>query len=51
MILPDTEAGAWHAKRRVTALSDLKSKNTTTTVAPATREANRNGIISLTFTA
>jgi hypothetical protein len=51
MILPDIEAGALHSKRRVTAFSDLKSKNTTTIVALTTREANCNGIIRLTFTA
>jgi hypothetical protein len=51
MILPDIEAGALHAKRRVTAFPDLKSENTVTTATLITREANRNGIICLTFTA
>ena len=51
MILPDIGAGALHAKRRVTAFTDLKSKNMVTTAALITRDANRNGIICLTFTA
>ena len=51
MILPDTEAGVWHAKRRVTAFPDLKRKNTTMIAALITSEANRSGIIRLTFTA
>jgi hypothetical protein len=51
MILPDTEAGVWHAKRRVTALTDLKRKNTTKTAALFTWKANRSGIIRLTLTA
>jgi hypothetical protein len=51
MILPDIEAGALHAKRRVTAFPDLKSKNMVTTAALITRDANRSGIIRLTFTA
>ena len=50
-ILPDIEAGALHAGRRVTAFPDLKDQNTATTAAPIIREANRNGIIHLTFTA
>jgi hypothetical protein len=51
MILPDIEAGVLHAKRRVTAFLDTKSKNTATTAALIICEANRNGIILLTFTA
>ncbi len=51
MILPDIGAGALHAGRRVAAFLDLKSKNTVTTAALITREANRNGIIRLTLTA
>jgi hypothetical protein len=51
MILPDIEAGALHAGRRVAAFLDLKSKNTVTAAALITWEASRNGIICLTFTA
>jgi hypothetical protein len=51
MILPDTEAGVWHAKRRVTAFPDLKRKNTTAIAALITPEANHSGIIRPTFTA
>ncbi len=51
MILPDTEAGALHVKRRVTAFSDLKSQKAVTTAALITREANHDGIIHLTLTA
>jgi hypothetical protein len=51
MILPDIEAGASHAKRRVTAFLYLKSKNKVAIAAPIIREANRNGIIRLTLTA
>jgi len=51
MILPDIEAGASHAKRRVTVFPYLKSKNTVATATPITREANRDGIIRLTLTA
>jgi len=51
MILPDIEAGALHAKRRVTAFLYLKSKNTVATAALITRKANRDGIIRLTLTA
>jgi hypothetical protein len=51
MILPDIEAGALHAKRRVTAFPYLKSKNTVTTTALITREAIRDDIIRLTLTA
>jgi len=51
LILPDIEAGALHAKRRVTGFPDLKSENTITIAVLITREANRNGIIRLTVTA
>jgi hypothetical protein len=51
MILPDVEAGALHAERRVTAFPCLKSKNMVATATLITREANRNGIIRLTLTA
>jgi hypothetical protein len=51
MILPDIEAGALHAGRRVTAFPDLKSKNTVTSTPLITREANRDRIIRLTLTA
>jgi hypothetical protein len=51
IILPDIAAGSLHAARRVTAFPDLKSRDTVTTAALIIREANRNGIIRLTFTA
>ena len=51
MILPDIEAGALHAGRRVAAFLDLKSNNTVTAAVLITREANCHGIIRLTFTA
>jgi hypothetical protein len=51
MILPDIEAGALHAKRRVTVFPYLKSKNTIATATLITRETNRDGIIRLTLTA
>jgi hypothetical protein len=51
MILPDSEAEAWHARRRVTALPGLKGEKRLTTAAQTARKTGRNGIIPLTFTA
>jgi hypothetical protein len=51
MILPDSEAAALHARRRVTALPGLTSENRLTTAAKAARKTSHNGIIPLTFTA
>jgi hypothetical protein len=51
MILPDSEAGALHAKRHVTTFARMMSVNMRATIAMATRKGNRNGIILLTFTA
>jgi len=51
MILPDITARALQDGRRVTAICDLKSTNTLTTVIRAVRKASRNDIILLTFTA
>jgi hypothetical protein len=51
MILPDSEAGALHAERRVTTLSGLKSANRLATSAAIAGDADSNGIIQLTFTA
>ena len=51
MILPDTEAGALHAKRRVTTFPRFKSTERLTAIALIAHDADRNGIIPLTFTA
>ena len=51
MILPHIEASALHAERRVTAFSGLKSMSVLMTAALIIRNADRNGIIRLTFTA
>jgi len=50
-ILPDSETIALHAERSVTAFTCLISVNTCTAAVLFTREANRHGIIPLTFTA
>jgi hypothetical protein len=51
MILPDTEAGVWHARRRIMTFPGLKRNNTTMIATLITSEANRSGIIRLTFMA
>jgi hypothetical protein len=51
MILPDSEAAALHARRRVTALPGLTGEKRLTTTAQTARKTNRNSIIPLTFTA
>jgi hypothetical protein len=51
MILPGTEAGSLHVKRRVAGISSLNRKNMLTIAAMITRQANRNGITCLTLTA
>jgi hypothetical protein len=51
MILPHTRAMALHAGRRVAAFPGIMSKDRRNIPALMTRDANRNGIIRLTFTA
>jgi len=51
MILPDSEAGVLHAGRRVAKFPYLKSADRLTASAVIARDAVRNGIILLTFTA
>jgi hypothetical protein len=51
MIKPDIETEVLHAKRRVAAFPYLKSENTVIIAVLIILDANRNGIIRLTFTA
>jgi hypothetical protein len=51
MILPDSEAAAWHARRRVTAFPGLTGERRLKAIAQTARKTGRNGIIPLTFTA
>jgi hypothetical protein len=51
IILPDIETVTLHAVRRVAAFPDLKSANRLTEASLIIRDAARNGIIRLTFTA
>ncbi|SRR6266496_4173365 len=51
MILPDIGTGVLHAKRRVAAFPYLKSEDTAIIAVLIIRDANRSGIIRLTFTA
>jgi hypothetical protein len=51
MILPDSEAGALHAWRRVTIFPRLNSTDRLTTITLIAHETDRNGIIPLTFMA
>jgi len=51
MILPYTRAVALHAGRRVAAFPVITSQDRRNIPALMIRDANRNGIIRLTFTA
>jgi hypothetical protein len=51
MILPDSEAGVLHARRRVMKSMTSKSTSMLTTAIMIARETSRDGIIPLTFTA
>jgi hypothetical protein len=51
MILPYIQAAALHAGRHVAAFSGITGKARRNMAALMTRDANRNGIINLTFTA
>jgi len=51
MILPGTEAVSLNALRRVAAFPDLESASKLAEASLITRDAARNGIIRLTFTA
>jgi hypothetical protein len=49
--MPESEAVALHAGRHVASFSSLSSESMLPMATRITREANRNGIIPLTFTA